>query len=129
MDVTVQQLKEYVFTNNVDNLKIFLEQYINNGNDVDVQDNEGNTLLMFASKFSNTESSIDCVKLLLEYGANPNLREKHGQTALILAAQFSNRTSTEKTVELLLQYGADPDSQDEERTAPGKHRFTVRPQH
>jgi len=45
---------------------------------------------------------LDTVKLLLEYGANPNTRDHHGNPALFDAAMYGDS----EIVELLLSYGA-----------------------
>ena len=44
----------------------------------------------------------DCVKLLLDYGANPNIADANGTTPLIYAVQFSHT----EIVDLLLKKGA-----------------------
>lgn len=52
------------------------------------------------------------VKLLLEFGANPNLGDCRGRTTLILAIQRRNK----KLVKLLLEYGADVNSHHFDKT-------------
>lgn len=48
--------------------------------DINVQDKNGNTALMWASFFNN----VAMVKTLLKYGANKDIRNKEGQTALTM---------------------------------------------
>lgn len=68
---------------------------ISKGANVDVQDEDGETLLMEACDDENME----VIKMLLEAGANPNLRDKDGDTVLSM-------TSSDEIKLLLKQYGA-----------------------
>ena len=63
---------------------------------------------MLASRYSNTNSSLDTVQLLLESEAQVNLKNDDDSTALMLAVKYSNTDSLLETVKLLLEYGADP---------------------
>ena len=74
-----------------------------NPNIIDEQ-NQQYTLLCIASE----NGYYNIVKLLLEYGADPNILSRGGDTALIGASQ---RNYTD-TVKLLLEYSADPNLQD-----------------
>ena len=58
--------------------------------------------------FCVIESMADCVKRLLEMGANPNVRSKYGSTPLMDAAALGHET----IVALLLKAGADISAQD-----------------
>ena len=58
--------------------------------DLNLQDNNGMTPLMFAAGVGDLESA----KLLLQAGANPNLKSKDGSTALVYARQFSPQIVT-----------------------------------
>lgn len=62
----------------------------------------GGTALHYAAK-----SSIEMTKLLLKYGANPNIKDHSGNTPLHIAAMNSDKIST-KTITLLLKNKADP---------------------
>ena len=84
----------------------------NDLNCVDSKDDNGTTPLMYASRLSNSISSLETVKLLLDKGADVNIQRKYESTALILASMFSNSTSSIATVKLLLEYGANPDLYD-----------------
>lgn len=58
----------------------------------------------FVSYFQAVEHQHkDCVAILLEHGANPNLRDVSGNTALHLAAIIASKP----LVELLLEHNAD----------------------
>jgi len=58
-----------------------LETLIRAGIDLDLQDYEGNTALMWAIRRRN----LDALRLLLSSGANPHLKNDAGQTALQIA--------------------------------------------
>ena len=57
---------------------------------------------MFSCRYSNTDSTIETVELLLDRGANVNLKNSDGLTALMLACRNSNTDSNIETVKLLL---------------------------
>lgn len=74
-----------------------IEKLVKNGDDIDMQDSNGNTPLhkMIVAK------RIITVKTLLKLGANPNIRNFYGQTPLHI-------TNKRDMIELLLKYGASP---------------------
>jgi len=74
-----------------------IEFLVNLGANLNAIDNGGNTPLLQIDCFDNT-----VVKILLEYGANPNIENADGRTVLDLAYE-SNATDS---AELLLKYGA-----------------------
>ena len=61
-----------------------------------LQNNAGDTALILASWYDNSE----CVKLLLEAGANVNLQNNVGSTAL----SWTSRRSQSKCVKILEEY-------------------------
>ncbi len=75
-----------------------LKDLIGQGADVNIQDNHGETPLMYSA----VVGSLDGMRLLLEHGADPNLQNQFGSTALIWSA-----TDLAK-VQLLLDHGANP---------------------
>lgn len=85
-------------------IKLLLE----NGEDVNFSNNNKSSLLILASRYSNTTSNIETVKLLLENGADVNLKNINGATALTVASRNSNTESNIETVKLLLENGANP---------------------
>src|SRR3989339_50277 len=56
----------------------FLHLYINHGADINLQDKNGQTTLIFAS----LNNELDTVQLLLDNGADKNISDSSGNTAL-----------------------------------------------
>ena len=79
-----------------------IEELLDEGIDINYRGDFGErknwTALMFACRFSNTTSSLDTVKLLLERGAYVNLKTNDGYTALMIAVRSSNIGSSLETV-------------------------------
>lgn len=86
---------------------------LHNGANPDLQRNENTTPVLSA-----VAGNIDCLRLMIEAGANVNRASKHnGETALHFAA---SGTQTEP-VHLLLAAGADPNAP----TKPGMKTFAM----
>ena len=87
---------------------LYLKQYPKQ--DLNIKDDNGYTALMIACIWCKDSSSIECVKLLLEKGVNPNIQDKSRKrmTALMYACGSCNTTSSIECVKLLLEKGADP---------------------
>jgi ankyrin repeat protein len=81
-----------------DNIEL-VKLLINAGADPNKKNNNGNTALSYAIKFSN----IEIIKLLLDLVVDIDRQNDNGDTALILAAYKNDR----EKVELLLNYYAD----------------------
>jgi len=81
--------------NNID----LVRQLLDNGIDINVRDDTGNTALARASQ---EEGHDDIVELLLEKDANPNIQDHDGNTALMWASYNVNI----EIIELLLNSGA-----------------------
>ena len=85
-----------------------IEELLDEGIDINYRGDFGErknwTALMFACRFSNTTSSLDTVKLLLERGAYVNLKTNDGYTALMIAVRSSNIGSSLETVKEILKY-------------------------
>ena len=79
--------------------------------DINEKNAEGWTALMISARNSNTFSTIETIRLLIDANANVNLQKNNGSTALILASMYSNRDSTTATVQLLVDSGANPNLQ------------------
>lgn len=83
---------------------------VDNGADLNEQDNYGKTALMLAAENSNHTSTEETVKILINVKnpktgfplADLNIQDKKGNTALMLAAKNSNHTSTGETVKILI---------------------------
>jgi len=86
---------------------------LENNADVNLQNSDGLSALILASKYSSSASNPETVKLLLEYKANVNLqitspknnipKIKSVETALMAASVHS---ASSETVKLLLDHGA-----------------------
>lgn len=75
---------------------------------VDTKNTKGFTPLMLACCNSDTLSTEETVKILIEAGASTNAVSKMLNTALLLSCYHIGRGSTEGTIRILLQYGVDP---------------------
>jgi ankyrin repeat protein len=82
-----------------------IELLIAKGADVNHQDDDGATALIYAARNGDTEA----VSVLLRNGALVNLADNDGKTALMKAAASS---CTEETVRALLSAGADLNARD-----------------
>ncbi len=70
-----------------------------NTHDIDIHDENRNTLLMYAVSFTD----IDLVISFLENGTNPNIMNYDGKTSLTIA--YENKVK--ELIEVLCGYGAD----------------------
>ena len=78
------------------------------GANLNAQDGDGTTLLMYAV----ANAGADCVKVLLDKGADPNLNNKAGATALMWAVNDL------KKVQLLLDKGAHVNAVSKDEKSP-----------
>ena len=127
---------------NVDKVK----EYLDNGLDIECRNSEGDTPLIWASIYGQSEvvdlllkhganpdveSNLYCiiplikasargykeiVDLLLKHGANPNIKDKYGETSIYMASRYGYKD----IVDLLLKYGANPNVKDEDGETPLK---------
>ena len=86
---------EFIEAARMGNISI-IEQYIQNGYDVNIQDEIGFTALIFAARHRRKE----IVELLLDAGANVNIKNAFGDTALIEALD----DNIKEIVEMLENY-------------------------
>ena len=77
------------------------------GADPDIQDGDGYTALMYASKNSNYTSSEETAKILIEAGANVNLLNEDGYTALMLVSESEVIQCSNEMVKMLIDAGTD----------------------
>jgi ankyrin repeat protein len=87
-------------------LKFLLE----NNADVDIKDNQGNTMLIYAIE----EQDIEQVMLLLAHNARTNIYNNKGDTPLIIAIIMNNK----EIVNELLNNGADPSMKNINNVSP-----------
>ncbi|MCJ1307667.1 hypothetical protein MMC25_001315 [Agyrium rufum] len=86
------------------------ELLISLGADVDRQNDDGQTVLLWSAQAGH----VNVLRLLLKNGANPNLQDKYGFTALHTAAL----KGFEEIAYLLLQNGAAPNRTDTDGWTP-----------
>src|SRR5690606_20342830 len=86
-------------------LKIYL-QTDRGKQEINLKDKHGWTALMSASKYSNKDSSIETVKLLIENGADVNLQNYDGNTALMIVSEFLKTQHAIETMKILIDNGA-----------------------
>ena len=85
--------------------------------DVNAQNEEGETALHHAANLN-----LDCIKLLLEYGAAVNVPDTHGVTPLIKATLSGNIPS----LQMLQQYIHSHDQVDDHRLTPTTDKITIK---
>jgi ankyrin repeat protein len=75
------------------------------GSDINAQDNQGNSALIVATKFSTRQTAPSTLKLLVEAGANLNLCDNKGLSAIDWCCK-TLKPETEQNLLLLLEAGA-----------------------
>lgn len=75
---------------------------------VDIIDQRSRSALHFAA----SEGSYECIKLLLEAGADPGLKDNRGVAPLSLLMNTYTTEQMDKMVSLFKEYGADIDARD-----------------
>ncbi len=92
-----------------------IKSLLKEGADINAKDENGNTGLIFASRYSNR---ADSVRLLLDKGADVNAKNNKGSSSLMVASGNSNSTSSDDIIRLLLDNGADPFTKSNEGKYP-----------
>ena len=91
-----------------------ITQYIeNHQEEINMKNNVDWTALMIVCRNGDSEDSYEIIKLLLDYGANPNLQDNYGHNALMKCIH-GYRDLSIKTIKLLLEYGTDVNTQDKD---------------
>ena len=88
----------------------FVRTFVNQVGNVDIEDDEGNTLLMHA--VANKHQSM--ITMLLSEGANPNFKNKLGFTPMHLAASNGDNSA----IYYLIMSGGDPNLRDNDGNTP-----------
>ncbi len=94
-------------SNDLSRVKVLLH----NGADISIADDDSDNVLMYAALYSTAE----CMRQLLEKGANPNARNKLGETPIMWCSHDIEKTK------LLLEYKADVNA----KTKEGNTAFLV----
>ena len=69
-------------------------------NIIDTKNENGVTLLMISCYYEN----IECIKIVLQHGANINLQSDHIlDTALMKTARYTNTCKTQTIIKILLE--------------------------
>jgi ankyrin repeat protein len=92
--------------NNIEGIK----KFIADGGDINFQDKNGWTALMFRSWYIFSPMNFKIVKILIKAGAKLDIQDKSGDTALMIASLFNNH----KIAEILIDAGADEDIKNNE---------------
>jgi len=82
-----------------------LDYFLENGGDINMQDKDGNTALMFACAYNTND-----IHFLLEYGADPNIIDNNGSNCgfdLLNNCGFDSDETIKYNFNLLLEYGLD----------------------
>jgi len=87
-----------------------VKKFIADGGDVNMQDKNGWTALMFRSWYIFSPMNFKIVKILIKAGAKLDIQDKSGDTALMIASLFNNH----KIAEILIDAGADKDIKNNE---------------
>jgi ankyrin repeat protein len=96
-------MKLVMLTREYPTLEAEIKKHIDeNPETINVENNEGWTALMLASRNSKTHSTENTVKMLIDAGADLNIQNHKYHTALMLAVRYSNKDSTENTVKMLI---------------------------
>lgn len=92
---------------------------VQNGADVNFQDRNGFSGLHFCGQ----EQKADAAKILIGYGANPNIKDAHGNSPLWTA--LFNAKGNFETVMVLRTHGADPTPKNLHGRSPNDMAMTI----
>ncbi|ANB50759.1 putative ankyrin repeat protein [Powai lake megavirus] len=97
-----------IYERKIDNSRDkILKQIKKYPDNIDAINSKNLSALFLAALYSNTLSSLETVRLLIENKANVNIYTSDNFSILQLCSQYSNYYSSNKTIELLLDHGAD----------------------
>ncbi|AFX92898.1 putative ankyrin repeat protein [Megavirus courdo11] len=78
--------------------------------DIDAQDNNGWTALMWACRYANQSYSFDLIDMLLDKGVDIDLINHQGMTAMDILAKYHGNTKNLniiKIAKMMISYGAE----------------------
>lgn len=90
--------------NTNENLKILVKYLDTYPQKINIKNNINFTPLMIACINTNKTSSLDCVKILLDKGADPNIKNEAGWTVFTFLNYYPNISSYKKCIKLLKNY-------------------------
>ncbi len=108
MFISAQADSSHIPALQIEKAKFLLEK----GIDINHQDDNGNTALMYAIA---NQADIKYIRMLLENGASVNTTSQLGETALWTAIR---QKSTPDVLKLLIEYGADVNQTDKQGETP-----------
>lgn len=83
-----------------------LEILLDNNADINIQNNLGETALIYISMHSKTKNQLNALQILIERGANLEIEDNYESTALMSACLNSKNNSCPDAVRLLIEGGA-----------------------
>ncbi|AVL95096.1 ankyrin repeat protein [Moumouvirus australiensis] len=80
-----------------------------NDDQINEQDKDGKTALMYACDQIINKNGFDLIKTLLHYGADVNIRDNNNETAISILAKYRdvNNPTVYKAFIMIREYGAD----------------------
>ncbi|AZL89898.1 ankyrin repeat protein [Megavirus baoshan] len=91
-------------------LTLILLSQITEEFDIDAQDNNGWTALMWACRYANQSYSFDLIDMLLDKGVDTNIVNYQGMTAMDILAKYHKNTKNHDIIKIagmMIAYGTE----------------------